>query len=634
MNYTPLLRNLALQHVATSCLEDTCILCELGFVFDMLQKADGGATCHATNMLTALSRNPDALRDKLIEEENKNPRPLTDLAQGLCRFLFSQTVKDFNRCPPASTTLEQALFASPQEPLPIETLVDKVLTMALKRSHTCRNCGNKVSKDEHSRVIELLYPAPKTAVRSGKVTKTTFSQVFKMSVERETVIKGWCSTCRSYLNLDHKRTVDGNVSAVPAVLALNAAINNPEARRLWATPGWLPQEIGIIVGGQQIFCYEGQELEFHLQRAYHKITVYSLVGMVVNIEEAPPRKQHLAALINVAHSEAETPSKSKWHLFNDFFVRPVSTAEALTFNTTWKSPSVIMYQLKAANNKSNMEWKTKLDTSVLFRAPINKSLPLDRQTEMPGPQSVVALDAEFVAGRHAEIHINADGDTETIRPKQLVLARVSVVRGQGERLGTPFIDDYISIKVPIVDYLTEYSGIKEGDLDPRTSQYDLVPLKVAYKKLWVLLNLGCKFVGHGLKGDLRVINIQIPRAQIADTLELYSLAARKNLSLKFLSWCVLHEKIQIRTHDSIEDARATLMLYKKYLEAKEAGMVEEMLESISNTGKRHKFKPPPEKDEGSGAQQQRDDSPPNASGAAADGHDRFSPRKGESMFSD
>jgi hypothetical protein len=57
MHYTPLLRNMALQHAATACVNDLCLLCELGFVFDMLQKAQG-STCQATNMFKALSGTP------------------------------------------------------------------------------------------------------------------------------------------------------------------------------------------------------------------------------------------------------------------------------------------------------------------------------------------------------------------------------------------------------------------------------------------------------------------------------------------------------------------------------------------------------------------------------------------------
>ncbi len=53
-------------------------------------------------------------------------------------------------------------------------------------------------------------------------------------------------------------------------------------------------------------------------------------------------------------------------MFNDFSVQPVSSEEALTFNEAWKMPSILMYQLKAANNKSNPDWKTNLDTSVLY----------------------------------------------------------------------------------------------------------------------------------------------------------------------------------------------------------------------------------------------------------------------------
>lgn len=57
MHFTPLIRNLALQHAATACVSDVCLLCELGFLFDMLQKAEG-SICQATNMLKTLSSHP------------------------------------------------------------------------------------------------------------------------------------------------------------------------------------------------------------------------------------------------------------------------------------------------------------------------------------------------------------------------------------------------------------------------------------------------------------------------------------------------------------------------------------------------------------------------------------------------
>ncbi|EQB55485.1 hypothetical protein CGLO_04591 [Colletotrichum gloeosporioides Cg-14] len=189
--------------------------------------------------------------------------------------------------------------------------------------------------------------------------------------------------------------------------------------------------------------------------------------------------------------------------------------------------------------------------------------------------------------------MNSDGERETIRPIVYALARASVVRGQGEDEGVPFIDDYISIREPIVDYLTSYSGITHEDLDPRVSKHNLVSLKVAYKKLWILLNLGCKFLGHGLKQDFRVINIHIPKSQVVDTIDLFFLKSRlRKLSLAFLAWYLLKEDIQLETHDSIEDARTALKLYRKYLEFDDAGVLEPMLQDIYRAGRENNFKPP------------------------------------------
>lgn len=194
--------------------------------------------------------------------------------------------------------------------------------------------------------------------------------------------------------------------------------------------------------------------------------------------------------------------------------------------------------------------------------------------------------------KEPEIEVNSDGERVTIRPRIYGLARVSVVRGQGIDEQKPCIDDYINIKEPITDYLTQFSGITHGDLDPRTSKHNLVSLKMAYKRLWVLLNLGCKFLGHGLKTDFRVINIQVPKAQTIDTIDLFFLESRlRKLSLAFLASCLLKEDIQLETHDSIEDARTALKLYRKYLEFDDAGILGMRLSEVYQTGKNQNWRP-------------------------------------------
>lgn len=81
-------------------------------------------------------------------------------------------------------------------------------------------------------------------------------------------------------------------------------------------------------------------------------------------------------------------------------------------------------------------------------------------TELPAPGTLIAIDAEFVALQQEEMEFRSDGTKNILRPSHMSLARVSVLRGEGAKERTPFIDDYIHTSETVVDYLTEYSGIK------------------------------------------------------------------------------------------------------------------------------------------------------------------------------
>lgn len=130
-----------------------------------------------------------------------------------------------------------------------------------------------------------------------------------------------------------------------------------------------------------------------------------------------------------------------------------------------------------------------------------------------------------------------------------------------------------------------------------------MPLKTAYKKLRLLVDRGCIFVGHGLASDFRIISeshhshteassnscldIFVPPEQIIDTVSIYYLPARqRKLSLRLLAWLVLDQDVQSAgTHDSIEDARTALQLYQEHEKMLAEDVWEDELERFFREGK-------------------------------------------------
>lgn len=204
----------------------------------------------------------------------------------------------------------------------------KILATSALTTIKCLNCRNETSRSGSSYVTDLTCPftvrgigpqtsglpslTPPKKGRGHRAPKITFSQVLKASVEGETATRGWCVRCNRYQSLQTKKIIQG----IPSVLTLNVPIAESrdaelEQRMLWATPAWLPEEIGVIVDNGSFFCYQGEDLKLHLQRGVHNIHVYSLIGLSVNIESGSPQKPHLAALSPVA---VDSGSAHKPHL--------------------------------------------------------------------------------------------------------------------------------------------------------------------------------------------------------------------------------------------------------------------------------------------------------------------------------
>jgi hypothetical protein len=121
----------------------------------------------------------------------------------------------------------------------------------------------------------------------------------------------------------------------------------------------------------------------------------------------------------------------------------------------------------------------------------------------------VAIDAEFVAVSQEQTRAGPRGKVVVVKPARLALARVSCIRGDGPNAGVPFIDShasahsdsahsrrcqspfgdvllialghtsgrYVQQAEPVVDYLTRFSGLQQGDLDPSISRHHIESMK-------------------------------------------------------------------------------------------------------------------------------------------------------------
>lgn len=301
--------------------------------------------------------------------------------------------------------------------------------------------------------------------------------------------------------------------------------------------------------------------------------------------------------------------EDSWVLFNDFSITSCSLSEVRELYDGQKVPVLLFFEkvFSPSTGKDVSESPLNLplvsavpvlsDTAFLELChenttgePTESFVPL-RQDELPiSTGQLFALDAEFVAYSPPETLVRRGTDIET-RPSRLGLGRISVVRGEGPLAGTPCIDDYIKSVEPVYDYLTRYSGLKPGDLDPSTSTHHLTTLRQAYLKLEYLVEAGGVFIGHGLKQDFRMLNIVVPSTQIIDTVDLYHQGHGRRLSLRFLAAYVLKTTIQEGIHDSIEDASIALKLYQEYKKMEADGIIHEVIAGMYEWGVVHGWDP-------------------------------------------
>eukprot|EP00117_Sycon_ciliatum_P038315 scpid24822/ scgid28493/ PAB-dependent poly(A)-specific ribonuclease subunit 2; Inactive ubiquitin carboxyl-terminal hydrolase 52 len=614
------------------CEKNACLACELGFLFNMLDVSKS-EPCQASNFLRAFRCLPEAgAMGLLFKKDVDASTQLSEIIQRWSRFVLQQLVNDTEPRQPESMQFP---------PLPQRaSIVNKLFTAAFQTYITCKECGSEENKPYTTLQWSVTYPRARlddpsassssTSGTSSRPVPRTFSEVLCGSILREQATQSFCQTCKKHQPSRQIRTL----RRMPHVLCINCQADSPSEQEFWrqqqqlvleeletnrGTAGphgqqllwksWLPTSLRISQKGDDLRVEDCSTLDGPQDQRFQSPKsdiYYDLISSVAYVKDTQSPGA-LVAHIKVSsnyHRKKENVDQTQWYIFNDFAVNPVAQDSAVDFADAWKVPCVLFYARRDLNHLYDLSVRQHQNPNVLVAAlpranpalsqvvPPVRVLQVD---ELPQRRALFGLDAEFVVLNQEEAELAIDGTKTTIKPSCLSLARITAVRGGNKLHGVPFIDDHIATTEPVVDYLTKYSGIKPGDLDPNVSSKHLVTLKQAYRKLKFLVDCGVCFVGHGLKSDFRVINMLIPAEQVLDTVELFHLPNQRYISLKFLAWFFLNVHIQLVVHDSIEDALTAVTLYRRYVHLRRQNQLTDAIKKLYEAGRKHNWQVPPVK---------------------------------------
>ncbi|MCJ1395388.1 3'-5' exonuclease [Xylographa bjoerkii] len=181
----------------------------------------------------------------------------------------------------------------------------------------------------------------------------------------------------------------------------------------------------------------------------------------------------------------------------------------------------------------------------------NPSIPPTKSTS----DSINAgLSSNVEAGKYIAIDCEMVGVGPT-PDHDSALARVSLVNYHGEQL----YDSFVLPKEAVTDFRTHVSGITPQLLKSARS-FEEVQRDVAGLMQDKIL------VGHAIRNDLEALMLGHPRRDIRDTSRypgFRALAGGRTPALKRLAKELLGLEIQGGEHSSIEDARATMLLFRR-----------------------------------------------------------------------
>ncbi|GAV55512.1 hypothetical protein ZYGR_0AV01440 [Zygosaccharomyces rouxii] len=565
------------------------LLTELGYLYDMMDRSKG-KVCRSANFQSTLNSIDG------FKEQGLTTLLITDLT-----FLERLKIDDEPTTAPIMERLRKSLVQKFNEFL-LYRLMDEESekvppTVTLKELYGFQldsiirtSCNYQEVLKSVEPTLTVLSPTRNSLKYANKkMNNQTILPYIESSMRRVKHTTSICSRCNKQELTTYERTMRN----LPPVLSLDILLSESEWAVVKSVKNWLSKEFFAAMTKEKALLQSApQEL-----RGISPIFKYELNGYVARISD----RNGESRLVTFIRKYESQENIFKWYMFNGYLAVEVDEEEALNISYWWKTPETIIYCDAEEIRKPFFSVDTyRINYDVLYRNHFANGVGDTAKTqyellckeEAPKPGTLVAIDAEFVVLSEELSDIDCNGAKTIVKPKKTALARLSVLRcEEGAQFGVPFIDDYIFNKEHIENYLTRYSGISPGDLDLEKSDKPLVSREVTYRKVWLLMQLGCVFVGHGLSNDFKHININVPKEQIRDT-ALYFLRGKRFLSLRYLAYALLDKNVQEGNHDSIEDAYTALILYKKYLDLKEKGTLEHVLDTIYAEGRASNYRVP------------------------------------------
>lgn len=191
----------------------------------------------------------------------------------------------------------------------------------------------------------------------------------------------------------------------------------------------------------------------------------------------------------------------------------------------WTSPSHSKFRVEPGNAKIQVDYA-------------------DKKKRAPG--KFVAIDCEFVGV--------GPGD-------ESALARVSIVN----YFGVELLDTYVKPEGRVTNWRTWVSGVAPQHM------HSAISFNEARKKVGEIISDRI-VVGHAVHNDLSCLNISVPKHRIRDTSrfpDFKKLNGGKTPALKKLCLVLLGIDIQNGQHSSVEDAQATMAIFRLHQKAME-----------------------------------------------------------------